>query len=544
MMNKTNSTWRRWGTVFCCISHVLSCVFCISGCITVDPDYIKPAAPELNQWMEKDDLRLKTEPADLNRWWKVFNDPVLDALIERACTENLTLQVAGIRILEARARLGIAIGDRYPQLQQARGGYTRTGLSESTANTTPNLDLTFGEINLGFDTAWELDLWGKFRRGIEFSLGSLEASVAGYDDILVSLTAEVARTYVQMRTLEALLQVARSNVQIQERSLRIVDAQYAAGAVTDLDVQQARALLNDTQASIPALQSDLRQAKNSLGILLGELPGTVDEILSEVKPIPSVPSEITVGIPAELLRRRPDIRLAERQVAAQSPLIGVAQADLYPHFSLFGSIGFRASDASVTAKGFPGGSEFSDLFDADSIEWFAGPSFSWDVLNYGRLTNRVREQDARFQELAVNYRDTVLRAAGEVEDAMVAFLRSQEQAAFLSASVKASQRSVDLSLLQYKEGLVDYQRVLDAQRFLTLEQDRFTTTTGSIAINLIAMYKALGGGWEIREDRDFVPEVTAQEMRSRTNWGDLLKQKDIEPTVEKAEKKRWWWPDW
>jgi len=522
----------------------------VSGCShlpMVGPDYTRPTAPEAEEWIEKDDPKIKSEPTDLSTWWKVFDDPVLDALIETAYQQNLPLQIAGIRILEARAQLGIAVGGMFPQQQQGRGAYTRVNLSEHGANTTRGLDFAYGEIDLGFDAAWELDFWGKFRRFVESSLGNLEASIASYDDILVTLSAEVARTYVLIRTLEERLAIARENVRIQERSLRIAEARFEGGEVTELDVQQAKALLGDTQALIPRLQSSLRQAKNGLSILLGTLPGEVDQILTERKPIPTMPAEVAVGIPAELLRRRPDIRFAERQLAAQSAQIGVAKADLYPHFVLFGSIGIRASDAALTAAGGLSGSTFSDLWDSNSIEFFGGPAFKWDILNYGRIRNRVRVQDARFQQLVVNYQNTVLRAAQEVEDSMVAFLRAQEEAGFLSNSAVAAARSVDLSLIQYREGLVDYQRVLDTQRFLTQAQDLLTATTGSIALNLVAMYKALGGGWQIRAGKDFVPDETKEEMRERTSWGRLLELEKVEPPSEEARRKWWWpwrWPDW
>jgi len=518
----------------------------VSGCShlpMVGPDYVRPSAPEAEEWIERDDPKIKSEPTDLSTWWKVFDDPVLDTLIETAYQQNLPLRIAGIRILEARAQLGIAVGNIYPQTQQGRGAYTRVNLSEHAANTTGLLDFAYGEIDLGFDAAWELDFWGKFRRSVESSLGNLEASIASYDDILVTLTAEVARSYVLVRTLEQRLAIARENVRVQERSLRIADARFEGGEVTELDVQQARALLGSTQALIPRLQASLRQAKNGLSILLGKLPGEVDQILGEPKAIPTVPPEVGVGVPAELLRRRPDIRLAERQLATQSPQIGVAKADLYPHFSLFGSIGVRASDAALTATGGLSGSSFSDLWDSDSIEFFAGPAFRWDILNYGRIRNRVRVQDARFQQLVAGYQNTVLRAAQEVEDAMAAFLRTQEEAGFLSNSVVAAARSVELSLIQYREGLVDYQRVLDTQRFLAQEQDLLTATTGSVVLNLVAMYKALGGGWEIRVGKDFVPEETKAEMRERTGWGKLLEQEKLEPPSEE-DRKKLRWPDW
>jgi NodT family efflux transporter outer membrane factor (OMF) lipoprotein len=458
---------------------MVALAFLVSGCSflpMVGPDYTKPTAPEAEEWIEKDDPKIKSEPTDLSTWWKVFDDPVLDALIETAYQQNLPLQIAGIRILEARAQLGIAIGGMFPQQQQGRGAYTRVNVSEHAANTTRGADFAYGEIDLGFDAAWELDFWGKFRRSVESSLGNLEASIASYDDILVTLTAEVARTYVLIRTLEERLAIARENVRIQERSLRIAEARFEGGEVTELDVQQARALLGSTQALIPRLQASLRQGKNGLSILLGKLPGEVDRMLGEPKPIPIVPAEVEVGIPAELLRRRPDIRFAERQLAAQSAQIGVAKADLYPHFVLFGSIGIRASDAAVTAAGGLSGSTFSDLWDSNSIEFFGGPAFRWDILNYGRIKNRVRAQDARFQQLVVNYRNTVLSAAQEVEDAIAAFLHTQDEAGFLLKSVVASARSVELSMIQYREGLVDYQRVLDTQRFLAQEQDFLTAT--------------------------------------------------------------------
>jgi outer membrane protein TolC len=229
-----------------------------------------------------------------------------------------------------------------------------------------------------------------------------------------------------------------------------------------------------------------------------------------------------VGVPAQLVRRRPDIRLAERQLAAQCALIGIAEADLYPSFSLFGTIGLRASDSNVTYAGFPKRGALNDIWRSDSVEFIGGPSFSWNVFNYGRIKNNIRVQDARFQQLAVDYQNTVQKAVREVEDALTAFVMSQEELASLSKSLAAASRSVELSLVQYREGLVDFQRVLDTQRFQAQVQDLLTSIQGSVALNLIAAYKALGGGWEIRAERDFVPEKIKNEMRTRTDWGDLL----------------------
>jgi NodT family efflux transporter outer membrane factor (OMF) lipoprotein len=527
-----------------CLRLVISAIALavLSGC-AVGPNYIRPQVPEMKEWTEKEDPRIKSEPADPAPWWKRFNDPVLDTLIERAFRQNLSLRTAGIRILEARAQLGIAVGNQYPQLQQLKGDYAGFGVSENTANTISGMDTRFTAANIGFDAAWELDFWGGFRRAVESGVWNLDASIAGYDDILVTLMAEVARTYVVIRTLETRLAIARENVEIQDRSLQIARVRFEAGEVTELDVAQARSLLGDTQASIPRLIAQLRQAKNGLAVLLGVLPGEVNPMLVGPGQIPSAPPDVEAGIPAELLRRRPDIRLAESQMAAQCSLIGVAKADLYPHFSLFGSIGLSASDAALTAAGFPGGSSLSGIWDSNSLQYNGGIGVKWNIFNYGRIKNRVRVQDARFQELIVNYKDTVLKAAQEVEDGLSAFLRSQEEVGFLRESVEGATRSVELSMTQYREGLVDYQRVLDTQRFQTQTQDLLTSTQGAVLLNLIATYKALGGGWEIRVGKDFVPKEIKEEMAKRTDWGHLLTPAKVQ-TPPEEDRMNLHSPDW
>ncbi len=514
-------------------------LFLIAGCSMVGPDYVKPTVPEPEEWIEKDDPKVKTEAADYSTWWIVFDDPVLNTLMETAYKQNLNLQISGIRILEARAQLAIAVGDQYPQLQQGFFDYRYNKLSKN-ASGTQFADTSVNQLDIGFDAAWELDIWGKFRRSVQSTVGNLEASIASYDDFLVTLTAEVARIYVLIRTTEERLSIARENVKIQKRSLEIANARFKGGAVTELDVQQAKALLTGTQSSIPRFESSLRQLKNALATLLGTLPGEIDDMFGAPGAIPKVPAEVAVGIPAELLRRRPDIRLAERQLASQSAQIGIAKADLYPHFSLFGSLGFLSSDANNTKAG----DGIGGLFDADSFRFFGGPGITWDILNYGRIKNRVRVQDARFQQFVINYENTVLEAAQETEDAIVAFLQSQEEVKFLIESVAASKRSVDLSMIQYREGLVDYQRVLDTQRFLTEQQDQQTATAGDVATNLISVYKALGGGWQVRIGKDFVSEKYKGDMQKRTNWGTLLAPEKLETPPSEESTKRWWWPDW
>ena len=525
------------------VAVLVAAAFLLSGCAMVGPDFVKPEAPGQKEWLEARDPEIKTEASDYKEWWAVFNDPVLNSLVEHAYQQNLPLQIAGIRILQARAQLGAVVGNLYPQLQQGRGGADYTKISENAPNSL-NSDDFFWQYNAGFDAAWEVDIWGKFRRAVESGMANLETTIANYDDVLVSLTAEVARTYVLFRTFEERLEIARQNVTIQERSLQIAEIRFKAGAVTELDVVQAKSLLRNTEAFIPRFEAGIRQAKNALAILMGALPGEIDYMLGGPKLIPKTPPEVVVDIPAELLRRRPDIQLAEYQIATQTPLIGVSRAELFPAFQLFGSIGLASSSSKNTISGGQSGSSFSDLFDSDSLEFFGGPAVTWNLFNYGRIKNQVRTEDALLQQLIVNYEDTVLRAHQEVEDSLVGFLRKQQEAGFLLGSVKASQRSVDLSMLQYKEGLVDYQRVLDTQRFLTDQQDAWTATRGDVVLNLVAMYKALGGGWQIREGQEFVSKDNVEEMEKRTDWGDLIQPKELETPATPEERQKWRWPDW
>lgn len=520
---------------------LLTFLLLLGGCTMVGPDYVKPTAPEPEEWLESPEAEAEVEKFDFSAWWQVFNDRVLDTLVESAYRQNLTLQVAGIRILEARAQLGIAIGDQYPQTQQGFGDAS----VEKTSRNLPNAASAerFATVyDLGFDVAWELDFWGKFRRAVQSGVADLESSIADYDDNLVFLTSEVASTYINLRTAEERLAVARGNVKIQTESLRLAQAQYDAGAVYELDVFQAKALLRTTQSAIPGFESQIRQAKNALAILLGKLPGEVDVMIDTAGRVPPPPTELALGFPAELLRRRPDIRLAERQLAGQSAQIGVARADLFPHFSLLGSIGYASAGSTSRPESRNAGK--GELFTRKSFNYSFGPSFSWDIFNYGRITNAVRVEDARFQQLAVDYENTVLEAYQEVEDALIAYLRTQEQVAFLADAVKAYKNAVDLSSLQYTEGLVDFQRVLDSQQNLVQTQDTLVSTTGDVVLSLVGLYKALGGGWEIRVGRDFVPPEIREEMAERTDWGELLAPEKLEQSPSEEAGKLFNRPDW
>jgi hypothetical protein len=267
-----------------------------SGCTKLGPDFSTPPVPEPESWIESDNPKLKSEPADIDTWWTVFDDPVLNRLIEIATGENLSLQVAGIRILEARARLGIAVGDQYPQVQEASGDVSHNTISENAPNTA-GLNRSFQSGSVGFDASWEMDFWGRFQRGIESADASLGATIADYDDFLVSLTADVASTYALIRELEERVELARQNVDLQQRTLKITDVRFRGGAVSELDVAQAQSLLSSTQALVPDLLRQLRQAENALAVLLGKTPREVRALLGEPGSIPSAPAEVAVGIP-------------------------------------------------------------------------------------------------------------------------------------------------------------------------------------------------------------------------------------------------------
>ena len=492
-------------------------VLLLTSCATLGPDFKKPSASVEKKWIEADDPQIKAEPADYSTWWHILDDPVLDNLITIACKQNLSLQVAGLRILEARARLGIAIGLQYPQAQSLSGGYSfnkfsknAPPLSEFPNDIRNQTDGTANVVQAGFNAAWELDFWGKFRRGVEAADAGLAASIAGYDTLLVLLTAEVSNAYVVIRTLEQRLEFANSNVEIQKRGLKIAEVRFKGGETTELDAQQARSLLRNTQSTIPVLEISVRQAQNGLCVLLGIPPSDLSALIKGPAPIPGVPSEIAIGIPADLLRRRPDIRLAEFQAAAQGALIGVAEADLYPHFAIGGSIGFAVGNSN-------------SVFSGDSLVGFFTPfSFRWDIFNYGRIKNNVRIQDARFEQLLVTYQNNVLEAAREVEDGLVGFIQSQQQEKFLADAARAADRATQIALLQYKEGLTDYTRVLNTQQLLVAQQDTLASSQGDIVRYLIAVYKSLGGGWQSRVGKNIVPEQTIEAMGKRTDWGDLL----------------------
>jgi NodT family efflux transporter outer membrane factor (OMF) lipoprotein len=481
------------------------------------PDYRVPTAPLQPAWLEQEDPRLEVTPPVAPDWWKTaFRDPILNQLVETAVEQNLSLRSAGLRVLQAQQNLAIAIGNQYPQQQELTGSAEM--VSDNQRNTNPLRRDTFRLYDLGFNLAWEADVWGRFKRQIESASAELGASVADYDGVMVSLIAQIAQNYILIRTFQTRLEVARKNIRIQEESLRIAQAKFDAGAVSALDADQAETLLNDTKATVPALEISLQQLKNSLAVLLGKPPQDMSSLLGQSRPIPTAPREVAIGMPQDLIRRRPDIRVAERRLAAQSAQIGFAVTELYPHFSLGGSI--ATSSTSIGDDGL------FDILDADRVGINLLGAFQWNIFNYGRLKSNVRLQDAAFQQLLVDYQNTVLQAQGEIENAIVAYLKTHEQLLSYGMAADSSQRALDVSTEQYQEGLVDFNTVLTTLRSYLEQQDLLVSTQGDVATGLVQVYKALGGGWEIRGDQDpaqLLPAAMKEEMQERTKyWKGVL----------------------
>jgi len=471
----------------CCYVPGGSCRDWVHNGFKVGPNYCRPAAPVASEWIDYGNANLKSDERHLCAWWSVFNDPVLNSLVQTAYQQNLTLRQAGARIIEARAQLGIAQGNLFPQDQFAFGEYSRVKLSQNVAN--PPAVAWFSEWTFGFTGSWELDFWGRYRRAIEAADAELDASVENYDDVLVILISDVASNYVQYRTFEQRIVYARANAQTQKGAFDIATDKFQHGATTERDTTQAKQLYEQTEALIPVLEISKRQAANRICTLLGMPPRDLDPILGQGTGVPVVPAEVVVGVPADLVRRRPDVRRAEREVAAQSARIGVAVSDLYPHLSVLGTIGIEAE-------------QFGDLFKTGSMIGEISPGFRWDILNYGRLVNNVRVQDARFQLLAYTYQERVLTAGREAEDAIISFLKSQEQVRHLESGTNAAVRTVEITRDQYSEGAVDFTAVFVFESDLTTQQDQLALAQGNIALGLISVYRALGGGWQIRLGQD------------------------------------------
>jgi NodT family efflux transporter outer membrane factor (OMF) lipoprotein len=496
---------------------VLAVLMAAGGCM-VGPDFKRPPAAVAGKWKEAADSDVDTRRQEYRNWWKVFNDADLTRLVQLAYRDNLTLQTAGVRVLEARAQLGVALGEFYPQQQTIGASVSYNGLPVSLPYALASN--TYWSDIFNAQAGWEIDIWGKIRRGIESADSAFLASVADYDDVLVSLTGDVATTYVQIRTLSKQIKIAQDNAVRQRKALQIAEAKFKGGTATGRDVDQAANVLGATEATVPQLGIQLAQAKNALSVLLGMPPGNIDGLLTGPAEIPTAPEQIAVGIPADLLRRRPDIRKAELQAAAQCAQIGVAKADLLPTLTLTGTVGTLGSSV---------GKGLASVFTGQSLFYSTGPGVQWNILNYGQITNNVRVQDARFQEALIGYQNTVLKAQQEVENGIALFAGSRHQVKFLEKSVAAASGALRIAIIQYRQGIADFTTVLTAEQNLYQAQNSLAVAQGNVPLGLIATYRAMGGGWQIREGHNFVPAETRDEMSNRTNWGKLLSPQLLQP---------------
>jgi NodT family efflux transporter outer membrane factor (OMF) lipoprotein len=451
-----------------------------TGC-AVGPEYVPPETAVPPAWhatLDGGATAEQTDPATLASWWSTLDDPVLTSLIERAVMNNLDLKKARARLREARASRGIKQAGLLPTLD-GTGSATRSRSSQkAAAGDTQDVSA----YAIGFDASWELDLFGGVRRSVESATATLQATTEDLRNTLVSLLAEVALNYIEARTYQARLAVAEANLKTQTETVALAAMRREAGLATALDVEQATYTLESTRSQIPTLQSGLEQDKNQLAVLLGEPPGAVQAELAERRSIPVPPLEVAVGVPADVLRQRPDVRQAERKLAAQTAEIGVATAELYPKVTLLGSIGLDA--LSLT-----------NLFSAASRTSSVGPNLSWRLFDAGAVRKNIEVQSALQEQTLVAYETTVLTALKEVENSLVAYANEQRRRAALTEATRAAERAVELAQSKYGAGMVDFRSVLDAEASLLSFQDQLAQSDGTVASNLVRLYKALGGGW-------------------------------------------------
>jgi len=451
----------------------------LNACSPVGPDYVPPVQEAPGQWHSEMTGGLQPEaasPQTLANWWQTLNDEKLTELMQRAADDNLDLKAARARIREARALRGISSSRFYPTLD-ANGSATKYHFSESGQNPGE------GELySVGFDAGWELDIFGGTRREIEAAQANLDASEEGWRDVLVSLLAEVGRNYLEVRTFQARLAVAAASIKQQEDSSELDRSRFKAGIIDELAVQQALYNLEVTRAQVPSLEVGLAEAQNRLAVLLGLPPGELAGELKEPAPVPVPPVSVAVGVPAEALRQRPDVRQAERNLAAATALIGAATADLYPRFHLPGFIGLEAIDAG-------------DVFDWSSRAWTIGAGFSWKIFNAGAVRQSIEIQSSRQEQALVTYEKVILSALEEVEDALVAYAKEQQRRRSLQAAAQAAEKALTIARDKYQAGLVDFSNVLDAQRALYVLQDSLAVSDGAVTADLVRIYKAIGGGW-------------------------------------------------
>ncbi len=477
----------------------------IQSC-AVGPDYKDPEYAVPDYWQVRLVDGLAEGEAPLATWWQTLNDPVLNSMMERAVDGNLDLKEAYGRIKEARAIRGIATGERWPDVN-ADGEVTRRRNSEDFFSVgtdgNKNPDSQSDTVRGGnFNANWEVDLWGRVTRSIASADAGFQASIEDYRDVLVILYAEIAASYVELRTLQERINVTEVNVATQRGTLRITQARFKAEITSELDVRQAELNLARTESRIPALRQQAAQTIHRLGVLIGTFPGALYAELTPQQPIPQPPPEVLMGVPADAMRQRPDVRAAERRLAAQTERIGIATADLYPTFFLLGDFGYLGVR--------------NDLFDGSRKTYSFGPTLSWNIFDGGRIRNRIKAEDARTEQAVARYENTVLLALEDVENAAVAYTEELQRREMLHRSVVAAEKSVHLVSVQYKTGLTDFQNVLDMERSLTEQADRYVDSMGRVTQDLILIYRALGGGW----DPD--PPVVETEIQNAAMKGEPI----------------------
>lgn len=504
-MQQTGSRiWPRF--VLCCG------ILTLSACATLGPDFQEPEVKWLKDWQPSLYGQVGSSGAqtaqDLRFWWYLFDDLALRHLVDVARRENLSLRIAGLRVLESRAQLGIAGSTLYPQVQQIGAAVNYVGTQDYAGTAVTNKgDQSLGAYEVSFNLGWELDFWGRFRRAIESADAAFFASIANQQDAQVLLSAQVVDLYYTYRTLELRIAIARENAAIQKRSYEITERFFRNGQGSELDLQQAKTQYLSTLSTIPDLERSLTQTRNAICALLGRPPGGVPELTAPRKRLPTIGTVKIREIPAKLLMRRPDVRTAAWQVAAQSAQIGIAESDYYPAISLVGTLGWSGNTLQATPN---------------TAALTFGPALKWNIFDHGRIANNVRLQDARLQQLIENYQQVVLQSAREIDDAAIGVVKTAERQSTLDQAVIAAQRALDLANTRFKEGYSDFQRVLDSQRSLFSQAERQLINKGSNIGAVIALYKGLGGGWVATPVEQMIPQETRDTMIKRTDWGDTF----------------------
>lgn len=465
---------------------IVSFIFVLAGC-TVGPDYHRPDANVPSSWVGKTEpIKDSPDCSELADWWKEFNDPNLASLVKRAINMNLDLLAAQTRIQQARAVRGIASGGLWPQVN-AGGSYTR-GRIPIQGN--PDADVPTRDLfQSGLDAAWELDVFGGNLRSIEAADADVRVAVEAYRDVLVTLVSEVAINYIELRGFQQEIVIAQNNLKAQQQTAELTHKKFQGGLIGTLDVANADAQVSTTASQIPRLEAAALQTIYNISVLLGLEPAALLKELSPADSIPFAPPQVPVGIPSELLRRRPDIRRAEAAIHSATARIGVATADLYPKFSLTGSVNFQNE-------------QLHGLINSNNRFWIAGPAVDWQIFSAGRVRSNIELQKALQQESMVTYQKIVLTALADVENALIAYAKEYERHKSLADAVAHNRKAVDSATQLYERGLTDFLNVLVAQRSLFASEEALVQSTRNLSINLVSLYKALGGGWDSQSYMD------------------------------------------